>query len=89
MIVSGRAHVIIGTEGEGKAEVEDGGDGCDGVRAGIKGGRRGNCFKDHRWRDVDIYTGSERCVTVGVKAGDGVKQAGGCRRSELVPSINI
>ena len=48
MIVSGRAHVIIGTEGEGEAEVENCGDGCDGVRAGIKGGRRGNCFKDHR-----------------------------------------
>ena len=44
MIVSSRAHVIIGAEGEGKAEVEDCGDCCDGVRAGIKGGRRGNCF---------------------------------------------
>ena len=28
-------------------------------------------------------------MTVGVKAGDGVKQAGGCRRAELVPSINV
>ena len=47
LIVSSRAHVIIGTEGEGEAEVEDCGDGGDGVGAGIKGGRRGNCFKDH------------------------------------------